>query len=134
MLPLGGCGNTVTKQDVIKRADAICASTLREVRALTSPALNAPYLDHLAALIGAEAAQLEKLPRPARDRALLDQYLAAVARVAAGYRALAAVSKQGDNGRVAAALAALRVNPAPALATRYGMSVCAGTSGTAVAR
>jgi hypothetical protein len=146
-LLISGCGSTVTKHDVIKRANAICANTLRDVRALVPPtpsgnrggrfSVGVPdtrYLNALAGLIQTEAGQLSKLPRPARDRALLSQYIAAVDRVAAGYRRLATASKQGSNGRVAAILSALRANPAPALATRYGMTVCAGSSGTAVAR
>jgi hypothetical protein len=135
-LAIAGCGSTVTKQDVIRRADAICANTLREVRAAASTAGNhvsPAYADRLSALIADETAQLEKIPRPAKDRALLNEYMAAVGRVAAGYRALAAATKRGGSGAVAAALATLRANPAPALATRYGMTVCSGASGTTVA-
>jgi hypothetical protein len=35
---LAGCGGSVTKADVIARADAICSGTLRSIRAAAPPA------------------------------------------------------------------------------------------------
>jgi len=81
-----------------------------------------------------EVSNLQALPRPAADRALLDQYLSAVAKSGATYRTLAAAAQRGDQDAVNQALAQLGANPASSLAGRYGLNQCAGAAGTAVPR
>lgn len=141
-LILTACGgHTATKQDVIARGNAICAATERDLLVTPAPAGGETSLSGLAAYLGAvvpilqrEGSSLQALPRPAADRALLDQYVAAVTKTGATYRALAAAARRGDQDAVNQALAQLQVNPASSLAARYGLDQCAGTAGTAVPR
>ncbi len=134
-------GHTASKQDVIARGNAICAAALRDLRATPSPAGGETSLSGLAAYLRAampilqrEVSSLKTLPRPAADRALLDQYVAAVTKSGATYRALAAAAGRGDQDAVNQALAQLQANPASSLAARYGLTQCAGAAGTAVPR
>jgi hypothetical protein len=134
-------GHTVTKQDVIARANAICAGALRDLRATPPPAGGetslpglAAYLRSVAPILQREASNLQTLPRPAADRAVLDQYVSEVAKAGATYRALAAAALRGDQDAVNLALAQLEANPASSLAARYGLSQCTGAAGTAVPR
>ena len=134
-------GHTATKQDVIARGDAICAGALRDLQATPPPAEGETSLPGLAAYLRAtmpilqrKVSDLKALPRPAADRALLDQYLAAVAQSGAIYRTLAAAARRGDQDGVNQALAQLDANPAPSLAARYGLNQCAEAAGTAVPR
>jgi hypothetical protein len=128
-------GHAATKKDVIARADGICVNTLRQVRDVPPPAGSslsalATYARKVAPLIDKEASDTRSLPRPAQDRAVLNRYVAAVAASAASYRALVAAARGDDPGDVAQALSALRSNPAPALATRYGLAECSAAAGT----
>jgi hypothetical protein len=134
-------GHAANKQDVIARGNAICAAAQRDLRATPSPAGGETSLSGLAAYLRAvmpilqrEVSNLQTLPRPAADRALLDQYLAAVTKSGGTYRALAAAARRGDQDAVNQALAQLQVNPASSLAARYGLNQCAGAAGTAVSR
>jgi hypothetical protein len=134
-------GHTANKQDIIARGNAICAGTLRDLRATPPPAAGETSLPGLAAYLRAvmpilqrEVSSLKALPRPTADRALLDRYVSAVAQSGATYRALAAAARRGDQDAVNQALAQLEANPASSLAARYGLSQCAGAAGTAVPR
>lgn len=139
---LAGCGgHAATKQDVIARGNAICAGALRDLRATPAPAGGetslsglAAYLQSVLPTLAREASNLEALPRPAADRAVLNQYLSAFGRSQASYRALVAAARRGDQTAVNQALAQLQANPAPSLAARYGLNQCAGAAGTAVPR
>lgn len=139
-LGLAGCGGqTVTKQDVIARGNAICAGSLRDIRAVPppagaagSPAVLAAYLKRVVPILDKEIFSLRALPRPAQDHSLLNRYVAAVNATAAQYRSLAVAAQAGDSGAVAQALAALRTSPAAALAAQYGLSQCATAAGTGV--
>jgi hypothetical protein len=134
-------GHTVTKQDVIARGNAICAGALRDLRATPPPAGGETSLPGLAAYLRAvmpilrrESSSLQRLPTPAADRALLGQYLSAVAKSDATYSALAAAARRGDQDAVNQALAQLEANPASSLAARYGLNQCTGAAGTTVPR
>ena len=134
-------GHTANKQDVIARGNAICAAAQRDLLVTPPPAGGETSLPGLAAYLRAvmpilqrEVSSLRTLPRPAPDRAVLDQYLSAIARSGITYRALAAAARRGDQAAVNQALAQLQVNPASSLAARYGLHQCAGAAGTAVAR
>jgi hypothetical protein len=134
-------GHTTTKQDVIAQGNAICAGAARDLLATPRPAGGGTSLPGLAAYLRAtmpilqrEVSNLQALPRPAADRALLDQYLSAVAKSGATYRTLAAAAQRGDQDAVNQALAQLGANPASSLAGRYGLNQCAGAAGTAVPR
>jgi hypothetical protein len=133
-------GHTVNKQDVIARGNAICAAAQRDLLVTPSPGgetslpgLGA-YLRAVMPILQREVSNLQALPRPAADRALLNQYVAAVTKSGTTYRALAAAAGHGDQDGVNQALAELQVNPASSLAARYGLNQCAGATGTAVPR
>lgn len=131
-----GCGgHTVTKKDVIARANGICVNTLRAVRGVhppgnTSLTALATYLGKVAPIIDKEASDTRSLPRPAQDRTVLDRYVNAVSTSATQYRALATAAKSGNAAAVSQALAALRANPAPGLAGQYGLTECSASAGT----
>jgi hypothetical protein len=128
-------GHTVTKKDVIARANGICINTLRAVRNVPPPAGSslpalATYLGKVQPIIDKEAGDTRALPRPAPDRAILNRYVAAVSAGAAQYHAAATAAKNGDSAGVSQALATLRDNAAPALATQYGLGECSAAAGT----
>jgi hypothetical protein len=83
-------------------------------------------------IVEKEASQTRALPRPAQDRPLLDQYVAAVTASATQYRALAQAARKGDSAAVSQGLAALRASPVPALAARYGLTRCSVSAGSGV--
>jgi hypothetical protein len=137
VLLIAGCGSTVTKKDVVARADGICADTLREVRAVPAPvsqsvaALSA-YYARVAPIVESEATAVEKLPRPRQDQRVLNRWISSVDLFAAEYRAIANAARLGDRQAIATAQAAVRTNDAPALAAGYGLRVCTGAAGTSV--
>jgi hypothetical protein len=133
---VSACGvSSASKKDVIARGNAICTATVRAVRSTgsgatgTGSALDA-YLQRIVPIVEKEVAQLRKLPRPTPDRALLNRYLAAIARAGAQYRALGSAARVHDSAGVAQVLGELRSNPAPGLARQYGLTACAGAVGT----
>jgi hypothetical protein len=136
-LTVAGCGgHTATKRDVIARANAICAGTLRDVRAVPPPTTGtsglSAYLRKVAPIVEKEGAATRALPRPAQDRAVLNRYIAAVTAADADYKALAAAAASHDAGAISQALASLHDNPATTLAVQYGLGQCAAAAGTGV--
>jgi hypothetical protein len=137
---LTACGSSaVTKRSYLARANAICASSLRQFRAL-APASGAglhtlaPYLNQVLPIIQAEGRQLSALRRPSgsgSDAALLDRFLAAQRREVSGYAALQHAAARADAQGVASAEAALRASPAPFLALSYGLRSCGTPASTA---
>lgn len=128
-------GHTVTKKDVVARANGICITALRAMREVPPPAGTAGVADYLAKvlpIVEKEARDTEALPRPAQDRAVLDRYVTAVSATATEYRRLATAAKNRDGAAVSQGLASLRANPAPALAARYGLTRCNASAGTGV--
>lgn len=132
-------GHTVTKQDVIARANGICITTLHAVGSVAapaggtgSPAALAAYLAKVVPIVQKEASDTRALPRPAKDRAILDRYVAAVTAGADEYRALENAARNGDSAAVSQSLAALRTSRAPALAAQYGLNRCNASAGTGV--
>jgi hypothetical protein len=132
-------GHTVTKRDVVARANAICFNTLIAVRSVpppagdpSSPTALAGYLHTVLPIIEKEASDTRALPRPAKDRAVLDRYVAAVTAGAKLNGSLAADAKRGDSAAVSSDLAALRESPGPALAARYGLIRCNASAGTGI--
>ncbi len=134
-----GCGSAGnTKSDFIARADAICTKTLRQTRAIATPASTsqpggalAAYLGALVPIVQSEADQLRALKAPsgtARDRVTLSQYFGALGEVVMAYRRLEAAAKRGDAQTVADVEATLRTSPVAALAASYGLRTC-GTPG-----
>jgi hypothetical protein len=141
---LAGCGGGETKQGFAARADAICASTVRQIRSIAPPSFTNSKAQQLRALGGymavvspivtSEAKQLRALPRPAGNasaRAALTRYLDALTQTAGDYNALAVAAKQGDSQGVANAEGALRTSDVTALALSYGLRSC-GTPGATV--
>jgi len=138
-VPLSACGSSaVSRKDFIARANAICNNTLREMRnvpapsstgAVTLPAL-ARYLSAVAPIVDSEVKQLNALPKPSGDLALLRRYLSAQAATAAHYRALEDATKSGNTAAMTAAIAALNASPAQRLARAYGLAACTGPTRT----
>jgi hypothetical protein len=133
-LVLAGCGSA-SKKDVIARADAICAGTQRDLRALTPPTGSslsalASYFGQVVLITDNEATQVHKLPRPKQDLAALDRWIQSVQLAAGDFRALASAAKLADRQAFDTALAALRTSDETGLAERYGARVCAASSGT----
>jgi hypothetical protein len=96
---LAGCGGGYTKSDFVARADAICASALRQTRSIPPGADLGGYLAAVLAVVQSEATQLRALRRPpdtAGDRATLEQYFAALGQTVSDYRQLAAAAQNGD--------------------------------------
>jgi hypothetical protein len=132
-------GHTVTKKDVVARANGICINALRAVRSVPppagaagSPTALATYLQKVVPIVQKEASETRALPRPAQDGAVLDRYVAAVTATASRYEALARAAKRGDSAAVSQGLAALRASPVPALAARYGLTRCSVSAGSGV--
>jgi hypothetical protein len=90
----------------------------------------ATYAGKVAPLIDKEASDTRSLPRPAKDRGVLDRYVVAVSASARSYRALVAAARDSDAAAVTQALSTLRANPSPALAARYGLTECSAAAGT----
>jgi hypothetical protein len=141
---LAGCGGSETKQNFAARADAICASTVRQIRSIAPPNFTSSKAQQLSALggymavvspiVASEAKQLHALQRPAgsaRARAALTRYLDALTQTAGDYQTLAAAAKRGDAQGVANAEGALRTSDVTALAQSYGLRSC-GTPGATV--
>jgi hypothetical protein len=141
---VAGCGS-YTKHDFIARADAICASTLRQTRLIAPPAFTRAKGDQLRALASyagdvlplaqSEVTALRGLRRPTQsmaDKASLAAYLTAFDSVVGDYRDLETAASKVDAPGVAGAEAALRASPVAALAARYGLRTC-GTAGATTA-
>ena len=135
------CGTSgITRVDYLARANAICATALRGARNVTPPGSSAagPSLDALGSyfkqvipIVEREASQLRALPRPAADRALLDSFLSALGASVADYRRLASAATAGDRATLEQEASALGSSPASGLASRYGLSECAGSGAAA---
>jgi hypothetical protein len=129
-----GCGGTsYTKRDFIARADAICASAVRQARALAPQSGLAATAGAVLPVVESEAAQLRALRRPggsAGDRAALDRYYAALGQAVQNYRDLAGAAKRGDTQGATTAEAALRANPISSLASSYGLRSCGAPGAT----
>jgi hypothetical protein len=128
---IAGCGSSYTKSDFIARADAICASALRQTRSIAPTSALGEYVAAVLPVVESEATQLRALkspPQDAGDKAALAKYLGALAQEVANYRRLGAAAKRGDGQGVTNAEAALRASPAASLATSYGLRAC-GTPG-----
>jgi len=134
---LAGCASSYTKRDFVARADAICASAVRETRSIAPPSFThaaaqqlsalADYLAQVVPIVQSETTQLRALRRPTEDapaRATLARYLGALGQAAGEYGELAEAAKRGDAQGVASAEAALRASPAAALATSAGLHSC----------
>jgi hypothetical protein len=140
---LGGCGSKYTRADFRARANAICATAVRQARSLTPPVLAgareeqmkslSAYMSQLVPVVETESTQLLKLKTPpgtAREQTALKRYLATVSQVAAQYRQLEVSARHGDREGVASALAALRASPVTTLAVANGLRSCGNPSGT----
>ena len=117
------CGShAATKAGFVARADAICSTTVRSIRATGQASAST-----LAGQLASEEHQLRSLPRPeqsAENRATLQRYLTALDRDVVNYRALATATARGDSAARADAESALRTSPTTPLAARYGLKDC----------
>ena len=139
---LTGCGS-YTKKDFTAQADAICAHTLQQIRALPPPVFSGGerarltalgrYLSRGLPLVQSEERRLVGLRRPPgtrRQRLLLAEFMVAERQVAADYAALAHATTSGSPAEISAAGAALRASPVSALAAEYGLRDCASPGAT----
>jgi hypothetical protein len=140
---LSGCGSTtVTKQDFVARANAICNNALRQTRSIAPAAAGTPkdqalstYLSRLLPIVEAESKQLHALKQPSQtdsEKALLTGYFAALDGAVSGFRQLQSAAAQRDTQAIANAEATLRASPVAARASSYGLRACASPTGTAV--
>ena len=143
-LSVAGCGgHSVTKQQVVARANAICFASLQSIRSVPGPTVSDPsfsnrrfllafgrYADKVVPIIDGEVGKLRALPRPAQDTHTLNAFIAAMASERVDYHALATAAGRGDSAGVNDALGSLRANPAGKLASTYGLKQCTGTAGT----
>lgn len=138
---LAGCGGSgghkATRAGVIAQANAACSTAQNTIRAIPSPASDqgslpalASYLRKVTPVLDSEVASLRKLPRPAAQRSTLNAFIAAEAKLADGYRTLAAAARRGDQDAVTRALSELQNNRSGTLAGRYGLRQCTGLQGT----
>lgn len=128
---IAGCGSSYSKSDFIARADAICASALRQTRSIAPTSALGEYVAAVLPVVESEATQLRALkspPQDARDKAALAKYFGALDQEVENYRKLGAAAKRGDGQGVTNAEAALRASSAASLATGYGLRAC-GTPG-----
>lgn len=129
------CGS-YTKADFTARADAICASSLRQLRSLAPPSFGSgevqrrlsldAYLERALPIFASEASALRALRRPPGDphqRAELDRYMQALARNLADYRQLARAAAGDVSARVRAEHA-LERGHVDSLAAAYGILSC----------
>jgi hypothetical protein len=140
---MGACGDTFTKAEFMHQADAICASALRQLRALAPPSFAgstsqrrrtlSAYSSRELGIVQAERRQLGSLPKPSqspRQDALLRRYLSALDRVASALRSLAGAERGGDAAATAGATSSLAGNPVDGLAAAYGLRSCASAGAT----
>jgi hypothetical protein len=131
---LAGCGkHKITKADVIAQGNSICQTAQRDVRALAPPSANslkalAPYLVKASKIVNGQAAKVKDLPEPNEDVAVLRQFKTAAAQDAQRYTAMSQAATAGDRAAYAKASASLQTSQTVALANRYGLTGCAGTS------
>lgn len=129
-----GCGGGgYTKADFIARANAICASSLRQVRSIPSGTVLTTYLATALPIVQSEAHQLLGLRRPpdnGRDRAVLNHYFGALTQTVHDYQQLEVATKRGDQETVSSIEAALAASPLESLATSYGLRACGPPSAT----
>ncbi len=136
------CGS-YTKADFTARADAICASSLRQLRSLAPPSFGSgevqqrlsldAYLERALPIVSSEASALRALRRPPGDphqRAELDRYMQALARNVADYRQLARAAAAGDVSALVRAEHALERDDVDSLAAAYGILSCGAPGAT----
>ena len=138
---LAGCG-AYTKRDFVAQANAICASAVRQARAViprqtsgstVGTAAVDRYLLRADAILESEARGLRSLRRPAQtegQRGELRAYLDALTLVVADYGQLAAAARRRDGKAINRLESALQATGLDALAARYGLNACALPSGT----
>ena len=139
-LVVAACGaNSVSRKDVVMRADRICAGALAQLRSVTPPSRAPAALGSMSAYIGKilpivdrELAQLRRLPQPASGARLLHQYIHSVAITASDYRALAKAAASGNQDRVDGALTELSTSSAGSYAAAYGLNTCASAAGASI--
>jgi hypothetical protein len=131
---IAGCGgHSVTRKDVIARANAICFTAQQAARSVASPGAGdtralAAYFDKVTPIVAKEARQLAALPRPQPRQATLNHYVAAVGASVADYRAAARAAAAGDQSGVTQALAQLQSTNATRYARGYGLNQCTGSA------
>ncbi len=130
-LAVAGCGSSgPSRSQFIARADAICHSSLAQLRAREA---TASTLATVVPVIASEVRQLSALKQPTQDRALLRRYLAAMHTWLAGWRQLESVMAQGARNAQALSVAQATVssNVPATLARRYGLMECSTAGASA---
>ena len=131
---LVGCGS-YTHRDYVTQADAICASTLRQVRALGPAGGIETAIAREAPLVGREVAALVRLRRPgesARAASLRRRFLSTFRDAGRLFSAVATAAARHDRGEALRAAAQLGSLPVAPSAAAYGLRVCGQSAGTVV--
>jgi hypothetical protein len=145
-LGLGACGGsspkTVSKAELISRADAICSDQNRQINAVPSPKGSvasitkdqmpaaASYFDTTLAIARAHLKQIKAVGRPDRDQALYQQALAQQDAALAAVDSARQAAHAGDPTAFQKALGEAGRSGVSSrdLAQRFGFKVC-GTAG-----
>lgn len=129
---LAGCGS-YTRRDFDARANAVCSSALRTLRALPAGGGVVAYLHAAIPVITRESHELSSLRRPPlapRQAELLRRFLASVAASPAEFRGLARAEATGSPSAVAAAAAPLRAAQTVSLSAALGLTDCGAPGAT----
>jgi len=136
-LLLAGCGS-YSKHDFVSSANAICASTVRQLRAVPPPTSGSThdlgaYLAQELPIVQSENRQIHALRHPSQSKqqqALLTGYLSTLSAYASDFEQFAKAAAGGDRATLADAESSLRNSPVAARAASYGLSSCASAGAT----
>jgi hypothetical protein len=125
----GGGGTPLTKEAYAAKADAICAKSSEQTKALGTPS-DLPGLAKLAdktvGVLDKTIGDLEGLKPPASEKALADAWLAQARNLKGDLQEIGDKAKAGDLGGVQDVLPKAKDHNTRSneLATRLGMTVC----------
>jgi hypothetical protein len=132
---LAGCGGgdsskpkALTHAELARQADAACTQASKRVRALETPTALSGLRDYAASVqsIGEDLEkQLSGLTPPAKDKAKVDAYRAALSRSNATAGQLAEAAGKGDHAAVRSLSDRLAESDVGVLAARAGLAQCA---------
>ncbi len=132
-LAAAGCGSsapkTLTHQQLVQQADAICARASTQVKQIKVPTtLNSAEIAGFLGKIGPLATQVQQqlsaLKPPSSDNTAYQRYLGDLSAAAASIGQLQTAAQQGNKQQVASALSMLQANRANADAKSIGLTSC----------
>lgn len=127
-----GCGHSVSQRDYVRRADAVCATFVKEARPLLGPepgqSLPPPgKLERVSRLLRQTAARLRRLEEPRGDADELTRYVEGLDLGARRTAQLARAVHRGRSRQIDRVYASLASGTAATrnLARGYGFTSCA---------